>query len=103
MKIKNMYILAKTLAMALMAVMEVRTMIINAKTVGKIKRNLYSGADDEEGSEDKAVVRTRTSSGDIVYNKDSAEDEDNEQSSSSEQSKYSLETQRIIYGISCLS
>ena len=69
---------------------------------GRLRGNLYSGADDEEGSEDKAVVRTRTSSGDIVYNKDSAEDEDNEQSSSSE-SKYSLETQRIIYGISCLS
>ena len=64
---------------------------------GRLRGNLYSGADDEEGSEDKAVVRTRTSSGDIVYNKDSAEDEDNEQSSSSEQSKYSLETQRIIY------
>ena len=36
MKMKN--ILEKTLAMALMAVMEVRTMIMNAKTVGKIKR-----------------------------------------------------------------
>ena len=47
-------------------------------------------------SEDKAVVRTRTSSGDIVYNKDSAEDEDNEQSSSSKQSKYSLVTGRIM-------
>ena len=70
---------------------------------GRLRGNLYSDADDEEGSEYKAVVRTRTSSGDIVYNKDSAEDEDNEQSSSSEQSKYSLETQRIIYGISCLS
>ena len=70
---------------------------------GRLRGNLYSDADDEEGSEDKAVVGTRTSSGDIVYNKDSAEDEDNEQSSSSEQSKYSLETQRIIYGISCLS
>ena len=70
---------------------------------GTLSENVYSGADDEEGSEDKAVVRTRTSSGDIVYNKDSAEDEDNEQSNSSEQSKYSLETQRIIYGISCLS
>ena len=52
--------------MALMAVVEVRTMIMNAKTVGKIKRKVYSGADDEEGSEGKAVVRTRTSSGDIV-------------------------------------
>ena len=29
-------------------------------------------------------MRTRTSSGDIVYNKDSAEDEDYEESSSSE-------------------
>ena len=48
-------------------------------------------------------MRTRTSSGDIVYNKDSVEDEDNEQNSSSEQSKYSLETQRISYGISCFS
>ena len=65
MKMKN--ILEKTLAMALMAVVEVRTMIMNAKTVGKIKRKVYSGADDEEGSEDKEVVRTRTSSGDIVY------------------------------------
>ena len=36
MKMKN--ILENTLAMALMAVMEVRTMIMNAKTVGKIKR-----------------------------------------------------------------
>ena len=33
-------ILEKTLAMALMAVMEVRTMIMNAKTVGKIKRKI---------------------------------------------------------------
>ena len=38
MKMKN--ILEKTLAMALMAVMEVRTMIMNAKTVGKIKRKI---------------------------------------------------------------
>ena len=38
-----------------------------------------------------------------MYNKDSAEDEDNEQSSSSEQSRYSLETVRIMYGISWLS
>ena len=30
----------KDLAMALMAVMEVRTMIMNAKTVGKIKRKI---------------------------------------------------------------
>ena len=36
MKMKN--ILEKTLAMALIAVMVVRTMIMNAKTVGKIKR-----------------------------------------------------------------
>ena len=33
-------ILENTLAMALMAVMEVRTMIMNAKTVGKIKRKI---------------------------------------------------------------
>ena len=38
MKMKN--ILEKTLAMALMAVMEVRTMIMNAKTVGKINRKI---------------------------------------------------------------
>ena len=38
MKMKN--ILEKTLAMALMAVMEIRTMIMNAKTVGKIKRKI---------------------------------------------------------------
>ena len=38
MKMKN--ILEKTLAMALMAVMEVRTMIMNARTVGKIKRKI---------------------------------------------------------------
>ena len=38
MRMKN--ILEKTLAMALMAVMEVRTMIMNAKTVGKIKRKI---------------------------------------------------------------
>ncbi len=47
---------------------------------GRSRGKLYSGSEDEEGSEDKAVVRTRTSSGDIVYNKDSAEDEDNEHS-----------------------
>ncbi len=33
-------ILENTLAMALMAVMEVRTMIMNAKTVRKIKREI---------------------------------------------------------------
>ena len=38
MKMKN--ILEKTLAMAVMAVMEVRTMKMNAKTVGKIKRTI---------------------------------------------------------------
>ena len=38
MKMKN--ILEKTLAMALIAVMEVRIMIMNAKTVGKIKRKI---------------------------------------------------------------
>ena len=38
MKMKN--ILEKTLAMVLMAVMEVRTMIMNAKTVRKIKRKI---------------------------------------------------------------
>ena len=48
-------------------------------------------------------MRKRTSSGDIVYNKDSMADEDSEQSSSSEQFKYSLETEQIIDSISCLS
>ena len=50
----------------------------------------------------KVVKITRTSSGDIIKTARKMKTM-NEVLCISEQSKYSLETQRILYGISCLS